>query len=651
MKKVFNQLHVRLVFLAYLYALIVFSIFRIMLFVLEFDKLSNGINTPEFLTIIKAFIMGLRFDLVITGYLMLLPFLILSVLELLNRPIFILKKITFYIIIVTFSVSFLICASDIPFFGQFYSRFSVAAFQWADSPGFVLRMIFKEPRYWVTLIPLIALIWAFYKSLRRPFLSEHNIEHPKVHLGIKFVSFLIIAVLILAGIRGRIEAKSPIRVGTAYFCDNSFLNQLGLNPNFTLIRSYISSKQPKAKSVELMDNKKALLNVQKYLNVNPVYVENPIVRKRNSNTLSKHKYNVVLVIMESMSAGKMGRYGNEDNLTPSLDSLAMNAYSFDNFYSAGMHTYNGIYGTLFSYPAIYLQHPMIDVRMLKYNGISNVLKKHKYTSVYFTTHDGQFDNVEGFLTNNEFDRIITEANYPKNIAKTGLGVPDDYMFDFAIPILDDLATKSAPFIATFMTASDHGPYYIPEYFTPKQSEEKKQIVEYADWSIGKFISKASTYGWFDSTIFVFIADHGSPMNPTYEMPLDYYHSPFIIYAPKIIKPQSFNCIGGQIDVFPTLMGIFNLEYMNNTFGIDLINEKRPFIYFNGDDKVGVLNHDYFLISKLDGSEALYKYNSRDRKNYIEEYSQLADSMRTYALSNLQAAQYIMQNNMQYYSGE
>ena len=36
-----------------------------------------------------------------------------------------------------------------------------------------------------------------------------------------------------------------------------------------------------------------------------------------------------------------------------------------------------------------------------------------------------------------------------------------------------------PFFAAFMTASDHGPYYIPEYFTPRNTETKDQIVEYA----------------------------------------------------------------------------------------------------------------------------------------------------------------------------
>lgn len=648
MKRLINLVHVKLIFLSYLYAIAVFALFRFFLFMLEIDKLNTGNENAQLITILKAFVMGTRFDLAISGYIMFLPFVILSVLEFINRPNSIIKKIIFYYVVVFFSLAFFVCAADIPYFSQFYSRFSVAAFQWIDSPAFVFRMVILEPRYWLSMIPLIIIIWGFHKLLKKPYFKEEETFKPSIKfLAQKVLAFLLVATLFFTGVRGRIQSKSPIRVGTAYFSENSFLNQLGLNPNFTLMRSTISSKQPKALAIELMDNKNAIKNIQDYFSIENIHPVSPIARKSVNDTLKQMPYNVVVVVMESMSAAKMGRYGDPDNLTPFLDSIAKNGYSFDKTYTSGLHTYNGIYSTFFSYPAIYLQHPMIDVKMLRYNGISNVLKKHDYTTAYFTTHDGQFDNVEGFLTNNDFDLIITEASYPPDVTISGLGVPDDYMLNFSIPILDELNKKGKPFLATYMTASDHGPYYIPEYFSSDQTDEKKQIIEYADWSIKQFIEEASEHSWFDSTIFVFIADHGAAINPVYEMPINYYHTPFIVYAPGKIEPRSFNCIGGQIDVFPTIMGILNLEYTNNTFGIDLINEERPFIYFNGDDKLGVLNEEFLFITKQDGLEGLYKYTAKDQKNYITENKDMADSMRTYLYSNLQAAQYIMNTNMQF----
>ncbi|NIS37814.1 sulfatase-like hydrolase/transferase, partial [Candidatus Saccharibacteria bacterium] len=51
-------------------------------------------------------------------------------------------------------------------------------------------------------------------------------------------------------------------------------------------------------------------------------------------------------------------------------------------------------------------------------------------------------------------------------------------------------------------------------FRPDSEEIKKQIVEYADWSIGRFMELARKQPWYDNTIFVFLADHGSYLSST-----------------------------------------------------------------------------------------------------------------------------------------
>ena len=138
-----------------------------------------------------------------------------------------------------------------------------------------------------------------------------------------------------------------------------------------------------------------------------------------------------------------------------------------------------------------------------------------------------------------------------------MGVPDDYLFEFSIAELNKLHNKNKPFLSVMMTASDHGPYHIPDYFTPKQPTDiKKQIVEYADWSIRKFIDLAKQQPWFENTIFAFVADHGALMETKFDVPLSYNHVPFIIYAPQLLKePKVLTNYGGQIDIFPTLMSL------------------------------------------------------------------------------------------------
>ncbi|MBK7523007.1 MAG: LTA synthase family protein [Saprospiraceae bacterium] len=626
----------------YLAAIFFFFIFRMILFISEMERIDTTVSTSD---ILLSFWMGIRFDVVITGYILLLPFLIISVLTISKQRSSIVHTGLRYYINGMFTLAFLICAVDIPYFNQFFARFSVSAFEWMDSPVFVLKMAMQEPRYWMFVLPFCLIIYVFYRITTGLFSEIGQNEKGKMIPGILF-SILFLGFMLL-GIRGRLDEKSPIRVGTAFFSDNAFLNQLGLNPNFTLIRSYLDSRKEENKKVSLMDENKAIFNVQKYLGITTPDDSFPLNRIVAQDSVQENKYNVVLIIMESMSVAKMTRHGNTFHLTPFLDSISNKGYYFDNAYTAGIHTFNGIFSSLFSFPALFRQHPLKGSTLKKYHGIFTALKKYDYSSIYFTTHDGQFDNVEGFLKANDCEQVISKDDYPSEKIKTTLGVPDDYMFEYSIPLLNELHAKNKPFVAAYMTTSDHGPYYIPEYFTPKNKDIKKQIVEYADFSLRKMISLSSKQKWFDNTIFVFVADHGSPLDSDYEMSLDYHHSPLLFYAPRIITDhKTFSDMAGQIDIFPTIMGLLQLPYTNNTLGINLLKEKRPYIYFSADDKYGVIDEEWFLMVNSEKKRSLYQYKTKSKNNFILDKPELAEKMDAYAKSNFQAYQFVLSNNKQ-----
>jgi phosphoglycerol transferase MdoB-like AlkP superfamily enzyme len=197
-----------------------------------------------------------------------------------------------------------------------------------------------------------------------------------------------------------------------------------------------------------------------------------------------------------------------------------------------------------------------------------------------------------------------------------------------------------------MTSSNHGPYIIPKNinFKPHSKELIFQTIEYSDWSLRHFLKFASKETWFDSTIFVFIADHGQVVGESkYDMPLTYHHTPLIIYSKLFAENKVFTDIGGQIDVFPTVMGLLNINYSNNTMGIDLVNEKRKYIYFSSDDLVGCLDNNYFYLYRQTGSESLYMYRKNDPCNYINDFRSIADSMKSYTFSMLQTTQWMIIN--------
>jgi phosphoglycerol transferase MdoB-like AlkP superfamily enzyme len=397
-----------------------------------------------------------------------------------------------------------------------------------------------------------------------------------------------------------------------------------------------------------MDDELAVKKVQEYLRVNPEesrFYDSPIARLIKTEG-EPVKANVIVVIMESMSAEKMSRYGNPHNLTPNLENLAKQSLIFDNIYTSGIHTSNGIFSTLFSFAAIFKQHPLKPVSMLAYAGLPMVLRQEGYRTIFFITHDEQFDNMGGFLRANGFEEIVSQKDYSPDRILSSLGVPDHYLFESSIPRINELYKSNQPFLAVYLTVSDHVPYIIPGDipFKPKRKDKRERIVEYADWSIGRFIDLASQQEWFENTLFVFIADHGANLNPLYEMPLSYFHTPLIFYSPSLIPGhRTVAKIGGQIDVFPTIMGLLNISYVNNTLGIDLLKENRPYIYFCSDDKLGCLCDDYFLSIRDGGGESLYDYKNQDPKNRLKSKKEKVERMKDYLYSMMQATQWLIKN--------
>ena len=619
----------------YLLLLAIYTAFRIALLLLNLDRVGET-TTWE---VCQAFVMGVRFDIVTIGFVIAIPTIILTIFSFFGKKSRIFEIIYTWVLTVCFTITFGICAADIPYFDQFFDRFNITAFEWmaTGDSAFVFKMVWEEPTYILMMLPVLGAGFVFWFFTNR--IMKYSTDWESVSYVRYGIATVLLWGLVFIGMRGRLNEKSPIMVGTAYFGNNAMLNQLGLNPNFTLARSWLDSKDPDNQKVRFMSDEAAIALVQKNLGIENPDAEFPIAREIASDSIS-NDYNVIVVIMEGMSYNKTAHGGNTRNLTPFLDSLMCNSLSFNNCYTSGTHTYCGIYSTFTSYPVVFRNHALKRIPVLQYDGIAATLQKNGYQTAYFTTHDKEFDNVAGFLSQNGVEHIISQADYPISEVKTTLGVPDDYLFRFAMPIFDEMASTDRPFCAVMMTASDHGPYYLPDYFEPRSEELKYQITEYADWSLRQFITMAKEKPWFDNTLFVFVADHGAALDTDYSIPLSYFHTPLVFYMPKHLQAVENEAIASQMDVFPTVMGILGKGYVNNSLGIDLRKEERRYAYFMGDDKYGVLDGEWLLINKPSEEQVgLYRYLEKDKKNYISEYPEVAEEMKKYAESSWQVGEY------------
>ncbi|MEE0895126.1 MAG: sulfatase-like hydrolase/transferase, partial [Bacteroidales bacterium] len=298
-----------------------------------------------------------------------------------------------------FCLAFLISAADIPYFNYFFNHINASIFSYFNSFDFLLRMIVEESSYLIFLFLFLGVCigYVFLMNL----IYKHTLaeeENPLPYL--KSIPLALLCLLLcFVGMRGRLEMKSPLRIGTAYHCNDPFLNSVGLNPSFVLIKSVEESNKAANRNLELMDSDKA----------NSIFEKQKSSLRNPKQELHLTKgTNVVLIIMESMSAEKSGYFNPESRLTPNLDKIADSSLSFEQAYTAGIHTYNGVYSTLFSHPALFDRHSMKASLIPTMDGLPNVLAEKGYQTLYFTTHDSQFDNIAGFLFANGIQKIISQ---------------------------------------------------------------------------------------------------------------------------------------------------------------------------------------------------------------------------------------------------
>ncbi|HND89372.1 MAG TPA: LTA synthase family protein, partial [Saprospiraceae bacterium] len=524
-----------------------------------------------------------------------------------------------------------------PYFNFFNSRLTVAAVNLKNT-GQVLKYIFSEIKYYPFILICAGCIWGTSKLMR--FIWRTSWRAADHNLKGKLMATFLTSPLLLGGLWGGATPKRP-DMKPATFSNDGFINQLTLNPVHTWFDSCF------AFDIHIFKQMDAVTLVQRGLGIKKPLAQSPVARDHQYAAPARNM-NVVLVLVESLSADRMGLYGNPKNLTPGLDALARESVWFDNFYSNGIHTNAGLYSTLYGMPIMMMQHPMNNgmSEYVNFTGLPVTLRDAGYQTRFYCTHPKTFDNLDVFLAKNGFDHISDLSEYPKEMIANSWGVGDESLLDHALADMDSLASdpQGKPFFSTLLTITTHPPFTLPAFttFRPRSTDPIEITYEYMDWSLTRFMEACKQRDWYDNTVFVILGDHGVNLPYPYDVPLSYNHVPLIIHAPALYKqPLLRHEMANQTDVFPTVMGLLQKDYVQNTLGIDLMQEKRPFAFFSQDHKLGVINDRFLYVARKSGRETLFDYRIGTGEDVSAQYPALTDSMRNYACAQLLVAQHMI----------
>lgn len=537
--------------------------------------LYNKVSWTEWFSVIGH---GLPLDLSLTGYLTLIPGLLLIASAWTgSRILQWIRRIYFAFISILLSCIFI---SDLGLYGYWGFRLDTTPlFYFFSSPKDALASV----SVWVVLGGILAMaIYAalLYYLFSQILLNEKRpLKIPYRRLSVS-VTLLLATGLLIIPIRGGFSV-STMNLGKVFFSANQRLNHAAINPAFSLMDSYARQvdfdKQYRFLPPEEADRLFAELTDQ------PVTDSIP-------RLFRTERPNIILVILESFSSHLMKTLGGKADVAVNMDEIADEGILFTHFYANSFRTDRGLVSIISGYPA----QPTTSI--MKYTrktqslpSIPASLKKAGYDLQYYYGGDADFTNMRSYLVSTGIEKIVSQDDFPVSERLSKWGVYDEVLFN---RLTGDLKgqPQQEPFLKIVQTSSSHEPFEVPY---SKLDNAKLNAFAYTDSCAGDFVRQLKETPLWENTVVIFVPDHlGVYPEDMDNLSPERYMIPLIMTGGAIKEPQKIETYGSQIDIAATLLAQLGLPHDEFTFSKNLLNPASPhFAFFTFPNIFGMVTPD------------------------------------------------------------
>lgn len=463
--------------------------------------------------------------------------------------------------------------AEVLFWEEFESRFNLIAVDYLIYPTEVLGNIGES----YPVVPLIGgvvlLCWLLWLPVWRSIAAGlRGLEVPRFRARLGACARHV-AVIVPFAVLFNVETLS--------FSGNRATNELGKNGAATFFRAFFSQDLdynhfyrtlPREEAYRIVHRSYEAMG-EKYASEDP----DSLVRVHAPTASGFGKLNVVVLGEESLGAQFVGAYGDNRGLTPFLDQLAKESLVFSNAYATGTRTVRGLEAMSTSFPPIPSESVVKRPKGDHIFTWGNVMRANGYHTSFLYGGFGAFDNMNTYFGGNGFH--LSDRLHIKNPKFGNIwGVSDEDLLLHAVSYFDELhARGEGPFFSMVMSTSNHKPFTFPPNpeGIPESGGGRLAGIRYADYALKTFFEAAKTRPWFESTIFVVIADHDSRVYGRAYVPVEHYRIPAMLYAPSHIKPQAVAKVFSNMDLAPTVLGMLGIGYEAPFYGVDVLSDSVP----------------------------------------------------------------------------
>jgi phosphoglycerol transferase MdoB-like AlkP superfamily enzyme len=558
--------------------LILSQILRIIFFILQYDEVSWNI-----INVLRTFFTGLFFDIGTVVFISLIGIVYYTIIP--NRwvgsiadkiLICFFTSLTMFILVFTFF-------AELTFWDEFKTRFNFIAVDYLIYTHEVVANIKQSYPLPIlisgVLLLTVVFLFIFYKL--KVFTATFTYT-ASLRLRIKVLGFCILIALFFGFF---------IRNYQAEWSSNRYNSEISKSGIYSFFAAFRNNQMKYVDFYTSTDNDKAFKIIKEKLSdSNTQFTSNGYSIHRNiqDSLASIEKKNVVFILVESLSGSFLKEFGNKENITPFMDSLAQKSIFFNDLYATGTRTVRGMEAVTLCVPPTPGQSIVKRPDNQNLFTVCNVFKSRDYDCNFFYGGDGYFDNMNAYFGGNGFniydrgrgsvlsDQIKTTRNNINDEEVTfenAWGICDEDIFNKMLKVADSQHKSGKPFFNFIMTTSNHRPYTYPSGKIDIPSGTSRQgAVKYTDFALRELFKKARQKPWFNNTVFVIIADHCASSAGKDEIDVANYHIPaFIVNLPQEYN-QKINKQCSQIDLWPTLFSIFHWNYQSDFFGKNVLDK-------------------------------------------------------------------------------
>jgi lipoteichoic acid synthase len=346
-------------------------------------------------------------------------------------------------------------------------------------------------------------------------------------------------------------------------------------------------------------------------------------------TPQTNRRNVVIVFLESTRAESTTPYNEDLDTTPFLDALSEESLMFERAYAVVPHTSKALVASLCGVP------PPLDTAktesepgIIPARCLPDLLKERGYRTVFFQSATEDFERRPQLVDNMGYeDFFATQDMRKEGFEETNyFGYEDNIMLDPSREWLEENGDE--PFLATYLTATGHHQYVVPQRYGKKRFVEDEEFnrylntMRYQDFFLMNLFAQYRDLGLYEDTIFIVLGDHGEGFdehglkqhdNTIYEEGL---RIPFVIHqAGRWEGGEWIEPAVSELDVLPTVADLLGYRIEGGTYpGASMLDppEHRTL-------RASCYHVRTCLASIRDGEKYIYNYG-----NKADEYFDLSE---------------------------